>query len=157
VLTATAAETKAAAAAPAADRAEAAIKVFSLTKARAADLAKAIRPLLEGQPIVIAVDERSNSIIAQGTVEQLDIARALIFRLDGAEVAAPQDAQTRSPPKFFALNNAQASNIVRVMQPILEGKPVTIGFDERSNSIIVTAGEQDMEVVAALIERLDEK
>ena len=156
VLTASLAEGAKAAAIPAADGAEAMIKVFPLANARAADLAKAIRPILEGQPIVLAVDERTNSIIAQGSAEQLDIARALITRLDAVEAAAAPGARTQTPPKFFALHNAQASDIVRVMRSILEGHPVTIGVDERSNSIIVSAAEKEMEVVAALLQRLDE-
>ena len=145
-----------AAASPAADGADVMIKVFPLANASASELLKAIRPILEGQPIVVAADTRSNSIIAQGRQGPLEIAQALIARLDSVEPAGGPRARSETPPKFFALHNAKAADIVRVMRPILEGKAVTIGVDERSNSIIVTAGEKEMEVVAALIQRLDE-
>ena len=67
---------KAAAAAPAV-----VIKVFALTHARASDVIKSLRPVLD-QRISFAADERTNSIIAQGSVEQLETANALIQKLD---------------------------------------------------------------------------
>jgi type II secretory pathway component GspD/PulD (secretin) len=83
VLTASVAGGAKAAAAPRADaRQVAVIKVFTLVHARASDVIKAIRPILEGQPIVLAADERTNSVIAHATDEHLEIAAALIQRLD---------------------------------------------------------------------------
>jgi type II secretory pathway component GspD/PulD (secretin) len=83
VLTATVAEGAKAAAAPQADaRPVPVIKVFTLTHARASDIIKAIRPILEDQPISLAADERTNSIIAHAVPQHLDIAAALIERLD---------------------------------------------------------------------------
>jgi type II secretory pathway component GspD/PulD (secretin) len=81
ILTASVADGVKAAAAPAAGPV-AVLKVFTLSHARASDVLKAIRPILEGQPIIFAADERTNSIIAQGIAEQLDIAAALIQKLD---------------------------------------------------------------------------
>ncbi len=70
---------KAAAAGPA--RPEVMIKVFALTHARATDVIKALRPILD-ERIIFAADERTNCIIAHGTAEQLEIAASLIQRLD---------------------------------------------------------------------------
>lgn len=58
------------------------IKVFSLTRAKASELLKALRPILGDQPIVLAADDRTNSILASGTQEQLETAAALIQKLD---------------------------------------------------------------------------
>ena len=83
VLTASFAEGAKAAAAPQADaRPVAILKVFSLSHARATDVLKAIRPILEDEPIVLAADERTNSVIAQATNRHLEKAEALIQRLD---------------------------------------------------------------------------
>jgi hypothetical protein len=58
------------------------LKIFALSHARAADMVKTLRPVLEGQRITIVADERSNSLIAHGSEEVLDTAAALIARLD---------------------------------------------------------------------------
>ncbi len=79
VLTATVPEgAKAAAAAPP----EVKLKVFALSHARAADVAKTLQPILDGQRIIIVADERLNSLIAHGSEEVLEMAAALIARLD---------------------------------------------------------------------------
>jgi type II secretory pathway component GspD/PulD (secretin) len=83
VLTASVAGPAKAAAAPA--RPAAVIKIFTLANARATDVLKVIRDVLDDQPIVFAADERSNSIVAKGTEEQLETTRALIQRLDEAQ------------------------------------------------------------------------
>jgi type II secretory pathway component GspD/PulD (secretin) len=81
VLTATVPEgAKTAAAAPP----EVKVKVFALSHANAADVAKTLQPILEGQRITIVADPRLNSLIAQGTDEVLETAAALIARLDEA-------------------------------------------------------------------------
>ncbi len=81
VLTATLAEPAKAAAAEAA-RPAAELKVFTLTHARAGDILQVLQNVFQRQGIRLAADERTNSIIAQGAADQLDIARALIQRLD---------------------------------------------------------------------------
>jgi type II secretory pathway component GspD/PulD (secretin) len=60
------------------------VKVFALSHANAADVAKTLQPILEGQRITIVADPRLNSLIAQGTDEVLETAAALIARLDEA-------------------------------------------------------------------------
>ena len=64
VLTATAPDVAKAAAAPA-EVPAAIIKVFTLSNARASDVLKAIRPIVD-ERLIFAADERTNSIIAQG-------------------------------------------------------------------------------------------
>ena len=59
-------------------------KVFALSHARAADMVKTLRTVLEGQRITIVADERSNSLILHGSEEALHAATALIERLDQA-------------------------------------------------------------------------
>lgn len=81
VLTATVAEPAKAAAAEAA-RPGAELKVFTLAHARAGDVLQVLQNVFQRQGIRLAADERTNSIIAQGAADQLDIARALIQRLD---------------------------------------------------------------------------
>ena len=61
---------------------ESALKVFALNHARAADLVQVIRTMLRNESITIAADERSNSLIINGSPESLSIVEALVVRLD---------------------------------------------------------------------------
>jgi type II secretory pathway component GspD/PulD (secretin) len=81
VLTANVAEAERAAAAA---RPTAMLKVLALSHARAAEMVKTLRPILEGQRITIVADERSNSLIVHGAPEVLETATALVARLDEA-------------------------------------------------------------------------
>jgi type II secretory pathway component GspD/PulD (secretin) len=60
-------------------------KVFALSHARASEMAKTLLPILEGQRITLAADERTNSLIVHGSADVLDVASALISRLDEAQ------------------------------------------------------------------------
>jgi|GEM_PF-4120759 len=60
-------------------------KVFALSHARAAEMVKTLLPILEGQRITLAADERSNSLVVHGSAEVVDTATALIARLDEAQ------------------------------------------------------------------------
>jgi type II secretory pathway component GspD/PulD (secretin) len=58
------------------------LKVFALSKAQASELVKTLQPMFEGQKIRLAADVRSNSLIVHGTPEVIEVAAALIERLD---------------------------------------------------------------------------
>lgn len=65
-----------------ASRPAAALKVFTLAHGRAGEVLQVLQGVFGRQGLKLAADERTNSIVAQGTDEQLEIARALIQRLD---------------------------------------------------------------------------
>jgi type II secretory pathway component GspD/PulD (secretin) len=77
VLTATVPEGAKAAAAP-----ESMLKMFALRNAQAADLVLVIRTVLRNEPLTVAVDERSNSLVINGPPDSLSIVEALLVRLD---------------------------------------------------------------------------
>ena len=81
VLTASAeaAPERAAAAGPAHE-----LKVFQLRFAAAADLAKVLSSVFEKEPVRIAAEVRTNSILVQGPAENLAMVEALLLRLDEA-------------------------------------------------------------------------
>lgn len=66
----------------AADKAAHELKVFQLRFAAAADLAKILSLVFDKEPLKIGVDERTNSILVEGTPEKLAVVQALLVRLD---------------------------------------------------------------------------
>jgi type II secretory pathway component GspD/PulD (secretin) len=58
--------------------------------------------------------------------------------------------------KVFALANAQASELVKTLQPMFEGQKIRLAADDRSNALIVHGTPEVIEVAAELIKRLDE-
>lgn len=58
------------------------IKIFALKHVNATDASTTIASLFAGQPVTMGIDQRSNSLIAKGTTEQLEVVEALLLRLD---------------------------------------------------------------------------
>lgn len=61
------------------------IKNIHLRHAAAATAADVLRDVLKGEPIEIAVDERTNSLILKGSAEATEIAEALLLKIDEGE------------------------------------------------------------------------
>jgi type II secretory pathway component GspD/PulD (secretin) len=57
-------------------------RVFSLATVKARDAAPLLEKILAGKEIRIAVDEATNTIVASGTREQLEVVEAILKRLD---------------------------------------------------------------------------
>ena len=74
---------------------DAEIKFFSLKFVKAAQAADTIGTLLGREPVRIAIDDRTNSLIVVGKAESLTIIEALLSRLDN-------EAQAESAPKAAA-------------------------------------------------------
>ncbi len=72
---------------------------------------------------------------------------------EGAKAAAIAPAKS---PVFFALTKARAAEVLKTLQPILEGQNVTVGVDERTNSLIVIGSPEVLEIIRNLVARLDE-
>src|SRR5262245_14179566 len=111
------------------------IKVFALVNANAVDMLSVLQHLIDGR---IAVDQRTNSVIVQGTPETLKIAEALITRLDSPAVQAEQFLS-----RVFPVPKEKFATIVAQLG-VVEG---TIMSDARSNTITVTGKRSTLEQV----------
>lgn len=60
----------------------AALKVYTLVHAKADGVAETLARVFGESAIKLSVDERSNSVVAKGTAEDLDLVEALLHRLD---------------------------------------------------------------------------
>jgi len=172
--------------------AEAQVKVFTIVHGDAQTLADMLQTLFgqittqaaaqqpafrtgaqEGEssliPLRFAVDPRTNSIIATGSVGDLTVVEAILLRLDESEI---QERTTR----VFRLKNSPANDVatainnyltnerqVRQLNPdILStfefvSKEVVVVPEPVSNSLIVSATPQYFDEIVGIVEDLDER
>ncbi len=115
----------------------------------------------------ITTNVRNNSLILSGPTESIPLLEALIEQLD-----VPG---TVSQIKVFRVLNGDAANMVRMLRALLpsdtagagpqlaaaEGEtsfaPLRFSVDTRTNSIIATGTDGDLQIIEALLLRLDER
>jgi type II secretory pathway component GspD/PulD (secretin) len=86
----------------------------------------------------------------QGTVQTWILVSA------SAEAARPKPADEAAVLKVFALAHAKAEDLAEVIQRVFRGDDVRIGVDARTNSLIIQGDDENLDVIHALIQRLDE-
>jgi len=162
------------------------LKVFTIANGDATSLAQMIQGLF-GDPnqqqrrgpggpgqsglsgLRVEVDERTNSIIAAGTSDDLLVVEAVLLKLDA------DDARQRKN-RVYRLNNAFADEVAISLQNWLEGvrnvertapgtgspfqqieREVVVVPDTGSNSLIVSASPQYYQEIEDIIRQLDEQ
>jgi len=148
-------------AAPIADSKGNEIKIFSLRNAQAATASKIIaqiydshNPFPEADVPRIAVDERTNSLIAIGDRESLETVEAILIRLD--EKPSPQPEP--NPKRFvsFQLKNMPVSKAAAAVAELgLDTDDARIAEDTASNRLLVLATQETMMRVEELIRTMD--
>lgn len=120
--------------------------------------------LREGDRPTITIDTRSNSLIVAGNETAFSVVESLIALLDKELPLELRDI------KIVKLNHASAAVLSGTIQQLMEarvvrlnngGRPdpsqsVTILPEPRSNSLLVTGGQDAFELVKSLAEKLDE-
>lgn len=115
----------------------------------------------------ITPDPRTNSLIVTGPRESMDLIETLIQQLDQNPAATAQI-------KVFEIVNSDATEMVLMLRtlfpaqiatsnvpqlPTAEGEgslvPVRFSVDVRTNSIIATGSSSDLQIIEALLSRLD--
>ena len=120
----------------------------------------------------ITADTRSNSLIVVGPPSSMDLMAVLIEQLD---TLAPVEAQI----KVFPITNGDATTLVQRLQQLFGQQqqgggqqgllglqtatgagestlvPLRFSVDQRTNSIIVSGNQGDLDVVRAIVARLD--
>ena len=115
----------------------------------------------------ITPDPRTNSLIVTGPRESMDLIETLIQQLDQNPAATAQI-------KVFEIVNSDATEMVLMLRtlfpaqvatsnvpqlPTAEGEgslvPVRFSVDVRTNSIIATGSSSDLQIIEALLARLD--
>ena len=118
-------------------------------------------------PLQIAFDQRTNSIVAAGSIEDLAIVEAVLLRLDQDGL---RDRQTR----VFRLNNAFAPDVATALNQLLEDqrdaeqsadltispfeqidREVIIVAEQATNTLIISANPDEFSQVERLLNDLD--
>lgn len=156
------------------------LKVFTINNGDAVSLADMLENLLgtgedggdETQTpfqLRFSVDERTNSIIAAGSRDELILVEAILLRLDSSDA---RDRENR----VYKLKNADAEQVAIALQEWLEGRrdvqetapgvvspfqqierEVVVVPEINSNSLIVSAAPEYYEELTRIIEELDEQ
>ena len=116
--------------------------------------------------INITPSPKTNSLIVTGPTDSVQLLAALIQRLD-----APRDS---AKLKVFRIRNGDAASLVQTLRSLLlTGEtnddpnlpntsedtsltPLRFSVEERTNSIIAAGSDGDLQIVEALLKRLDE-
>jgi len=147
-------------------------KFFKLEHADVVNVASISEQLFEGTKavlddeqdqleVMLIPDIKNNTLIVAGTQYAIHRAAELVPELD-----KPSDGAT-SDVKVYALQQASASRIADVMTELFDKRadsktagdrtPINIIADDGSNSLIVTASQDDHTIVDDLLAKLDKK
>jgi len=131
--------------------AKAEFRVFLLKNAAAVEAAKVLTQIFRGDhpALAIVADERTNSLVLRGSVEDLAAADR-----DGKKPERPEKPQLR----VFTLKSGSAAEVTKLLQALLGGegnKSFRAVADAQSNSVLVYASEEQLAEIEALVVRLD--
>jgi len=166
------------------------VKVFSIVNGDAATLVEILEKLfgsaaavgaaagggggaVEGEgglsPLRFSVDERTNTVIATGSSDDLEVVEAILLRLDESDVS-------KRKTEVYRLKNSPAQAVadavnefLRTERQVQEQSPGAVTPFEQierevvvvpeviSNSLIVSATPKFYEEIRALVEQLDER
>jgi general secretion pathway protein D len=128
---------------------------------------------LEGEgsliPVRLAVDTRTNSIIASGAKGDLNTIHAILLRLDGTDVRARESHVFRlknAPAQYVSSAINQFLTNIRSMETGLTGaitpfaqieQEVIVVPENNSNSLIVSATPRYYKEIKEIIDKLDER
>ena len=160
------------------------LKVFAVANGDAVALSEMLRELFGSEeddqdagrygsgglsPLTITVDERTNSILAAGSADDLAVVEAILLRLD--------DSDTRERnTTVYRMKNAQASTVATALNEWLSNerdaeesaelafsayeqidREVIVVAEDVSNSLIVSASPQYEAEIRDLVNQLDER
>ncbi len=140
-------------------------KVFKLVNATATVISPTLQQLFTQRvsrettkdPMTVIADSRTNSLIVGASPTDMKLAETLIAQLD---TPPGKDATTTA----FPLKKADATQVADTLKTLLAGQAgagaagagtTNISVDERTNTILVSAGAADLKRIKDLIEQLD--
>jgi type II secretion system protein D len=137
-------------------------RVFYLRKATAATIQPMIQRLFdqrvargEKDPVTILTDAKQNALIVGATPDDMKMVASLVSKLETGPEAPGVST------KLFSLVQADATKVADSLRSLLQsegaqaGEGIGISVDERTNSVIVRGGSDDIERMGGLIVQLD--
>ena len=138
-------------------------RVFRLQFATAANISDQIQKLFAGRPkpegkqldpVTVVAEKKSNALIVGANSEDMQMAEDLIAKLD-------QKIDSDETQHILTLKKADAKKIAETIKNLyqnlggLEEAGVAIGVDERTNSLIVSAGQAEIDRIEGIVKQLD--
>ena len=117
--------------------------------------------------VTVTPDSRKNTLVVTAPAESMQLLEALIRQLDASNSTALI--------RVFRIKNGSAASLIQMLRSLLPSSqgadpttrlpgaengslaPLRFSLDTRSNSIIATGSESDLEIIEALLLRLDQK
>ncbi|MFK7818504.1 MAG: secretin N-terminal domain-containing protein [Planctomycetaceae bacterium] len=125
------------------------VKVFYLKNAEASEAARTIAALGMNK-ISFAVDARTNSLIATGSVNDMKMMEQVLMQLD----VGNSTESTEDELRVFRLNS-NAELIEEKLERLMKNRKLRTVVDEKTNSLIVSASSDAQKQVTKLLEVLD--
>jgi general secretion pathway protein D len=130
-------------------------QIIPLKTLNVADFDQGLRALVP-QTAAVARDQANNALIVTDSADNIKRFLEFVSRLDGADSILKV--------RVLELKNAEAGEITRVLNEFIRRdgtsspvKTVKIIPDPRSNSIVLTATEDNLKIVESLVGQLDQK
>lgn len=136
-------------------------KVYYLKHAQADELARTISALYadtkEAAGIKVVAESITNALLISAPDEATKQIEELLQALDAAAAEAAEAPKVVALPdiQVFTLRNASARDSLNVIDNLV-GAGVQVTADDRTNSLIATGPKKELEILEALLIRLDE-
>ncbi len=141
-------------------------KVFRLKYATAKESADQMDKLFKGRPkpaeggkeldpVTVVADKKSNALIVGANTEDMQATENLIGRLD-------QKIDSDNTQHIITLHKADAKRVLQTVEDLyknlggMSDMGVAIGVDERTNSLVVSAGQDEMDRIEGIAKTLDD-
>lgn len=131
------------------------VQVYSLQYLSAEDAVEAVASLLNAERMLtIVADKKSNSVLARGTAETLEMIETLLQRLD----IKPEPAKEASGNKLviYDLRYVDVMSAQNVLDTVLHDSPgARISVDDRLNRIVIFASPEGHAAASKALNSID--
>jgi beta-lactamase regulating signal transducer with metallopeptidase domain len=125
--------------------------VIHLRRTRAAQIAKILKSLMTPTQLRIAVDDPTNSLVLNGSEEDLAKATTAVSLLDQKLDPAPKLRQVRT----IQLQNGSADRVANLLRSTMGSVNLSVNVDPAGNALVLSGDEETVAKAAAEISLLD--
>ena len=138
-------------------------EIFPLKKASASTVQRMLQQLFDQratrggtrEKITVIADRRSESVIVGAPPAEMDTVRSLIQRVD-------EQSPGQKPTEVFPLEHADAKAVQGTLRQLYRSQggsdtDLSIGVDERSNALVISGENKDLQRVSDILAQLDRK
>lgn len=127
------------------------VRIVRLRSSSSEWAVKSLREAFVGEgELRLASNEERNAVILKGSPELVDAAEHLLMALDHTEAGGEPAAVHVIPLKY-----CRAANVAPIVDQFFAPREVEVGFDQRTEVIIVRCDGPTLEQVRSLISRID--